>query len=130
MLLLARCAQGMAAAASWGAAFALIPRNLHESERGKATAIVMAHAGIGSISGPVFCGLLVGWQGRNAPFYFLICAVALDAIAVLVLVEKPFDRLGKAKLTMIEGYKTLLTDVEVLVLMVSQPGAILVFICF
>jgi DHA1 family solute carrier family 18 vesicular amine transporter 1/2 len=71
VLVVARSIQGFAAAATWSSAMALIPRNLPESERGRATAVIMALSGLGSIVGPVLCGLLVWAGGQSMPFYVL-----------------------------------------------------------
>lgn len=122
VLCVARACQGVAAAASWSAAMALIPRNLDERERGRATAVVMSCSGIGTIAGPILSGALTAAGGRRLPFYLLAGVIVLDAGARLLLVERPFaptDRGGAsaAKLSMLAGYRILLADVEIATLL-------------
>jgi multidrug resistance protein len=87
LLVLARCLQGVAGAATWLPGMALLADHFPREERGKAMGIAFAGANVGFLVGPPLAGFLDQSIGPLAPFYFGIALVVLDALARLFLLK-------------------------------------------
>jgi MFS family permease len=88
MLLAARAAQGLAAAASWTAGLALVAAVYPFERRGAAMGMTLSAVGVGILIGPAVSGWLADGIGLRAPFV-LIGALALgDAVARVFLVKR------------------------------------------
>ncbi|MEV5505161.1 MFS transporter [Streptomyces orinoci] len=90
LLLLARAAQGVAAAASWTAGLALVAATHGPDHRGRAMGVTLSAVGVGILLGPAVSGPLVDAFGPHSPFILIAVLAACDAVARLVLV-KPVD---------------------------------------
>ncbi|WP_128379508.1 MFS transporter [Streptomyces cavernae] len=88
LLLLARAAQGVAAAASWTAGLALIAATHEPDQRGRVMGLALSAIGIGVLLGPAVSGVLSDAWGARAPFLVIAVLAAGDAVARLVLVKE------------------------------------------
>jgi MFS family permease len=76
--LLARFAQGAAAAATWTAGLALVAEN-YPDKRVEMMGIAMLGSTAGSVVGPAAGGLLYDWGGYQLPFFITLGMVGIDA---------------------------------------------------
>ncbi|WP_432092999.1 MFS transporter [Streptomyces sp. bgisy100] len=92
LLLLARAAQGVAAAASWTSGLALIAATHQPDQRGKVMGFALSAVGVGVLLGPAVSGVLNDAWGPRAPFFLIAALAAGDAVARILLVkETPAD---------------------------------------
>lgn len=120
LLLVARSFQGLAASATWTAAFTMIGTCLAADEQGKAMGAIMTIGGLGSLLGPPVSGAIADAAGRRMPFWVICFVLALDLVARLFYVEKRRQDLQPndndddddfiLKETAWQSYKTLLLD--------------------
>jgi multidrug resistance protein len=82
-LTISRFLQGVASAATWTAGLALATELFPSAERGKKLGLVMSAAGLGTIAGPIFGGVLFDRLGYTYPF------VAVAILAGILLVWIP-----------------------------------------
>ena len=87
VLLVARAAQGAAAAASWTAGLALIAATHDVERRGRVMGLALSAVGAGVLLGPAVSGLLADAFGTAAPFLVVAVLAAGDAVARLVLIK-------------------------------------------
>lgn len=88
LLVVARLFQGGSAGVSWTAALSLLPVALPASEQGRATSMVTAVGGIGSVSGPTIGGALYAVNdSRRTPFYFMLFMIAIDLALRSLLID-------------------------------------------
>ncbi len=88
LLVVARLFQGGSAGVSWTAALSLLPIALPASEQGRATSMVTAVGGIGSVSGPTIGGALYAINdSRRTPFYFMLFMIAIDLLLRSMLID-------------------------------------------
>ncbi|MER5770824.1 MFS transporter [Streptomyces sp. NPDC001985] len=88
LLLLARAAQGIAAAASWTSGLALIAATHAPERRGRVMGIALSAIGAGVLLGPAVSGVLSDAWGPRAPFLVIAALAAGDAVARLVLIKE------------------------------------------
>ena len=86
VLLLARAAQGIAAAASWAAGLALIASTHPPERRGTVMGLALSAVGFGVLLGPAVSGFLADAFGPRAPFLLVAALAALDAVARIIWV--------------------------------------------
>lgn len=79
LLVLARCLQGVAGAATWLPGMALLADHYPSGERGRAMGTAFAAANLGVLAGPPLSGFLAQHAGPSAPFLLGAALVALDA---------------------------------------------------
>ncbi|GAA2687136.1 MULTISPECIES: MFS transporter [Actinosynnema] len=91
-LLLARAAQGVAAAVSWIAGLALIAATHDDTTRGRSMGLALSAVGAGVLLGPAVSGALADAFGPRAPFLLVALLAAGDAAARLVLVKPLAER--------------------------------------
>ncbi|MHC1605751.1 MAG: MFS transporter [Candidatus Methanofastidiosia archaeon] len=77
-----RAAQGVASAAVWPAASALIADSVEAEDRGKAMGYLGMSTSVGMIFGPAFGGFLKDIYGIQIPF--LLCGIITGAMAPLI----------------------------------------------
>jgi len=87
LLLLARAAQGVAAAVSWTAGLVLIAVTHEPDRRGAAMGVALSAAWFGALLGPAASGTLADSFGLGAPFILVAVFVAADAAARIVLIK-------------------------------------------
>lgn len=87
LLLLARAAQGVAAAASWTSGLALIAATHEPQQRGKVMGLALSAVGAGILLGPAVSGVLTDAFGPHAPFLVIAALAAADAVARVVLIK-------------------------------------------
>ncbi|WP_405503025.1 MFS transporter [Streptomyces niveus] len=87
LLLLARAAQGVAAAASWTSGLALIAATHEPARRGKVMGFALSAVGAGILLGPAVSGVLTDAFGPHAPFLVIAALAAADAVARVVLIR-------------------------------------------
>lgn len=87
LLLLARAAQGTAAAASWTAGLSLLAATHEPDRRGRVMGLALSAVGLGILAGPAVSGLLSDAFGPRAPFLVVAVVVAGDALARILLVK-------------------------------------------
>jgi DHA1 family multidrug resistance protein-like MFS transporter len=83
-LVLARAVQGISAAATWSAGFALLADISHPAELGRRMGNTLAVMGFGTILGPVAGGFL--YENLGYSVTFLIPSILAGAIGLLILV--------------------------------------------
>jgi DHA1 family solute carrier family 18 vesicular amine transporter 1/2 len=83
LLMLARVAQGVAAASSWTAGLALIAVTHEPDRRGPVMGLAMTANGIGILLGPAVSGWLAQAWGPRAPFLLIAALAVADAAARL-----------------------------------------------
>lgn len=88
MLVAARAAQGMAAAASWTAGLALVAAVYPAERRGRAMGLALSAVGAGILFGPAISGWLATAFGLRAPFLLIAVLAAGDAIARITLIKR------------------------------------------
>jgi MFS transporter, DHA1 family, solute carrier family 18 (vesicular amine transporter), member 1/2 len=86
VLMLARAAQGFAAAASWSAGLALIASTHPPERRGTVMGLALSAVGFGVLLGPAVSGLLAEAFGPRAPFVLVAVLAAADAVARIIWV--------------------------------------------
>jgi MFS family permease len=86
LLLLARAAQGIAAAVSWTAGLALVAATHEPAQRGRAMGLALSATGVGVLLGPAVGGLLSDAWGPRAPFLVIAALAAGDAVARVLLI--------------------------------------------
>jgi DHA1 family solute carrier family 18 vesicular amine transporter 1/2 len=91
VLLLARAAQGVAAAASWAAGLALIASTHPPERRGTVMGLALSAVGFGVLLGPAASGLLADAFGLRAPFVVVAVLAAADAVARIIWVGPTAD---------------------------------------
>jgi MFS transporter, DHA1 family, solute carrier family 18 (vesicular amine transporter), member 1/2 len=91
VLLLARAAQGVAAAASWSAGLALIASTHPPERRGTVMGLALSAVGFGVLLGPAVTGLLADAFGLRAPFVLIAVLAVLDAVARIIWVGPTAD---------------------------------------
>jgi MFS family permease len=76
---------------------------------------VLAFTGLGSIVGPVVCGVLTNYGGRQCPFFVLAGLIVIDLLLRVLLIEKPLDEEGvnRQPMSFFQGYRCLLCDIEI-----------------
>jgi multidrug resistance protein len=79
LLVLARCLQGVAGAATWLPGMALLADHYPSGERGRAMGTAFAAANLGVLAGPPLSGFLALHAGPSAPFLLGAALVVLDA---------------------------------------------------
>ncbi|MHA6631920.1 MFS transporter [Pseudonocardia sichuanensis] len=84
VLLLARAAQGVAAAATWSAGLALIAATHPPHRRGTVMGLALSAVGVGVLLGPAVSGPLAAAFGPRAPFLLVAALAAADAVARLL----------------------------------------------
>ena len=87
VLLVARAAQGVAAAASWIAGLALIAATHDVERRGRVMGLALSAIGVGVLLGPAVSGVLADAFGTVAPFLVVAALAVGDAVARLVLIK-------------------------------------------
>ena len=87
MLLLARAAQGVAAAVSWTAGLVLIAVTHEPDRRGRAMGVALSAAWFGAFLGPAASGMLADSFGLGAPFILVAVLAAADGVARIVLIK-------------------------------------------
>jgi DHA1 family solute carrier family 18 vesicular amine transporter 1/2 len=87
ILLVARAAQGVAAAASWAAGLALIASTHPPERRGTVMGLALSAVGVGVLLGPAVSGLLADAFGPRAPFVLVAVLAAADAAARIVWIR-------------------------------------------
>jgi MFS transporter, DHA1 family, solute carrier family 18 (vesicular amine transporter), member 1/2 len=87
MLLLARAAQGVAAAVSWTAGLVLIAVTHEPDRRGRAMGVALSAAWFGALLGPAASGMLADSFGLGAPFILVAVLAAADGAARIVLIK-------------------------------------------
>lgn len=88
VLMVARAAQGVAAASSWTAGLALIAATHTPERRGTVMGLALSAIGLGVLLGPTVSGFLAEAWGPRAPFVLVAILAALDAVARLVWIRK------------------------------------------
>jgi DHA1 family solute carrier family 18 vesicular amine transporter 1/2 len=91
VLLIARAAQGVAAAASWAAGLALIAITHPPERRGTVMGLALSAVGFGVLLGPAASGLLADAFGLRAPFVVVAVLAAADAVARIIWVGPTAD---------------------------------------
>jgi MFS transporter, DHA1 family, solute carrier family 18 (vesicular amine transporter), member 1/2 len=86
VLLLARAAQGVAAAASWSAGLALLASTHPPERRGTVMGLALSAVGVGVLLGPAASGFLADTFGPRAPFVLVAVLAAADAVARIIWV--------------------------------------------
>jgi len=109
LLILARFAQGAAAAASWTAGLALIAEH-YPDKRVQMMGLAMVGSTAGSVIGPVAGGWLFDKGGYNLPFAITGAMVAVDACLRIFLLPREVGSIEKSP-----DLKALLLDKSVLV---------------
>lgn len=87
VLMLARAAQGVAAASSWTAGLALIAATHSPERRGTVMGLALSAIGLGVLLGPAVSGFLAEAWGPRAPFVLVAVLAALDAAARLIWIR-------------------------------------------
>lgn len=87
LLILARSAQGAAAACSWVAGLALVAATTPLRTRARNLGLVLSAVSMGVLIGPALGGLLADTFGRHAPFLFAAGLTLLDGILRLWLIR-------------------------------------------
>lgn len=87
LLMVSRFLQGIASSASWTAGLALVAEIFPSSDRGRKLGLILSSAGVGTIVGPAFGGLLFKYIGYSYPFA-IIAVIALAPIFFLVRKNK------------------------------------------
>jgi MFS family permease len=87
VLLIARAAQGVAAAASWIAGLALIAATHDVERRGRVMGLALSAIGVGVLLGPAVSGILADAFGTVAPFLLVAALAVGDAVARLILIK-------------------------------------------
>ncbi|QUQ63707.1 MFS transporter [Kutzneria sp. CA-103260] len=87
VLLIARAAQGVAAAASWIAGLALIAATHDVERRGRVMGLALSAIGVGVLLGPAVSGALADAFGTAAPFLVVAALAVGDAVARLILIK-------------------------------------------
>jgi MFS transporter, DHA1 family, solute carrier family 18 (vesicular amine transporter), member 1/2 len=87
LLLLARAAQGVAAAVSWTAGLVLIAVTHEPDRRGAAMGVALSAAWFGALLGPAASGILADSFGLGAPYILIAVLAAADAAARTVLIK-------------------------------------------
>lgn len=109
LLLLARAAQGVAAAASWTAGLALLAATHAPERRGRVMGIALSSVGLGVLLGPAISGPLADSFGPRAPFVFIAALAAADAVARIVLIKQvPPSRVRTPYRALLRGPRVLL----------------------
>lgn len=85
-LLLARTAQGAAAACSWVAGLALVAAVTPLPDRARNLALVLSAVSVGVLAGPPLGGLLADHLGRHAPFLLAAGIAVADGLLRLALI--------------------------------------------
>lgn len=88
LLFIARLAQGAADAVTWVVGFALLADLYEQSERGRASGIVMAGSGFAFMIGPSIGGWLYEIGGVRLPF-LIVAAMAMAAALALLWLDLP-----------------------------------------
>jgi MFS family permease len=101
VLLLARAAQGVAAAASWSAGLALIASTYPPERRGTVMGLALSAVGFGVLLGPAATGLLADAFGLRAPFLLIAALAVLDAVARFLWVGPTADAPTSTPLTVV-----------------------------
>ncbi|MEN8652511.1 MFS transporter [Streptomyces sp. 21So2-11] len=118
LLLLARAAQGIAAAASWTSGLALIAATHEPERRGRVMGLALSAVGAGILLGPAVSGLLSDAFGRHAPFLVIAVLAAADAVARIVLIK------GTATLDVRTPYRVILRGPRIgLLVALTATGA-------
>lgn len=86
LLMLARLAQGMAAAFSWVAGLALVAATTPLRTRARNLGLVLSAVSMGVLIGPALGGILADALGRHAPFLFAAGLALLDGLLRLWLI--------------------------------------------
>lgn len=123
LLITARALQGLAAAVSWTASFALLAATYPPEKRGKAMGTALSAVGIGTLLGPPLGGFLYEQLGQEAPFLFAAALAAGDGIARWTIVRDPPRQAAG------EGYRALLgrPRVPLLIALTALGAALLAF---
>ncbi len=87
LLLVARCAQGVAGGMSWVAALSLIAATTSLDKRGQAMGIAMSSITLGVLIGPPLAGFMVEHFGQTSPFVLAAAIALVDGILRIVLVK-------------------------------------------
>lgn len=87
MLILARSLQGVSAAITWTAGFALLADLYPSKERGKVMGIALAGQSIGTLIGPTVGGYLYQFGGYKTPFFFATGLAIIDGLLRLFLIK-------------------------------------------
>ena len=90
LLMLARLAQGAAAACSWVAGLALVAATTPLRTRARNLGIVLSAVSMGVLFGPALGGILADAFGRHAPFLFAAALALLDGLLRIWLI-RPVD---------------------------------------
>lgn len=90
LLMLARLAQGAAAACSWVAGLALVAATTPLRTRARNLGIVLSAVSMGVLIGPALGGILADAFGRHAPFLFAAALALLDGLLRIWLI-RPVD---------------------------------------
>jgi predicted MFS family arabinose efflux permease len=88
-LIVARIVQGIAAAASWTAALALLADLFSGKSRGAAMGIALTGISTGSLLGAPIGGWLFEMGGYELPFFFSTGLIVLNFVLVLLLLKEP-----------------------------------------
>lgn len=96
LLVIARIADGLTAAATWTVALALVGDRIGKGEMGEKMGYVMGAAAAGGIAGPVIGGILSDSLGYRAPFYF-IAAVCVTGGTIAVFLEERRDLIKRTR---------------------------------
>lgn len=95
MLIAARSLQGVSAAITWTAGFALLADLFPPEKRGKAMGIALSGESIGMLIGPSVGGWLFQLGGYTLPFIVAACFAILDGILRLILIKDvPHEKSG------------------------------------
>lgn len=87
LLMLARLAQGAAAACSWVAGLALVAATTPLRTRARNLGIVLSAVSMGVLIGPALGGILADTFGRHAPFLFAAGLALVDGLLRLWLIR-------------------------------------------
>lgn len=98
MLISSRFLQGVASSATWTAGLALVADMFPKSNRGQKLGLVLSSAGLGTIVGPAFGGVLFSRLGFAYPF-LIIAVIALTPIFFLFKQMKSADTGVKNKIS-------------------------------
>ncbi len=90
-LLAARAAFGVGSGTIWSAGISWLSDSAAEESRDRALALVVTTAGVGSMIGPVFAGLLADHVARGA--VFAVAGVPMIALVVALALSDPGTRL-------------------------------------
>ncbi len=115
-ILLARMAQGAAAAATWTTGLALVAERFHKN-RARMMGIVMLGNTCGLVLGPLMGGFLFDWYGYRFPFWIAGLLLIFDGILRWgLIVDLPKNHTNPSELGLLLRDRTVLAASAVVVL--------------